>query len=71
MRPAEACALMKVDIKVSERKALIRHNYSEAELTGAHETEERILDRLQRSGMGIDSEEHRKSHPIRLLERTL
>jgi integrase len=32
LRPAEACALMKIDIKVSERKALIRHNYSEAEL---------------------------------------
>ncbi len=33
LRPAEGCALMKVDIKMSERKGLIRHNYSEAELT--------------------------------------
>ena len=33
LRPAEGCALMKVDIKMSERKGLIRHNYSEADLT--------------------------------------
>ncbi len=33
LRPAEACALMKIDIKFSERKGLIRHNYSEGQLT--------------------------------------
>lgn len=33
LRPAEACALMKIDIKATDCKGLIRHNYSEAELT--------------------------------------
>jgi len=32
LRPAEACALMKIDIDFRKRKGLIRHNYSEAVL---------------------------------------